>query len=184
MISETYKASETLKLQFWSAEEETSTGSGPRKCAYASCSPVCQKASLSLKRADDCKTLFSLHKVTKNNKIGFLFYRSFHPRGCSGIYKLPLQSNTDMQVSLSQLLKKEMSSKERDSSLMAHGIPARSSSIRLARTAPGSIRGVVCFGEGRRKHSFLTEECYSKLKEKKKTKPPNDEITQDWACSL
>lgn len=44
MISETYKASETLKLQFWSAEEETSTGSGPRKCAYASCSPVWQKA--------------------------------------------------------------------------------------------------------------------------------------------
>lgn len=41
MISETYKASKTLKLQFWSAEEETSTGPGPRKCAYASCSPVC-----------------------------------------------------------------------------------------------------------------------------------------------
>lgn len=132
---------------------------------------MCQKAWLSLKRADDCKTLFSLHKVTKNNKIGFLFYRSFHPRGCYGIYRLPLQSNTDMQVSLSQLLKKEMSSKERDSSLMAHSIPARSSSIRLARTAPGSTRGVICFGEGRRKHSFLTEKCYSQLKKEKNQTP-------------
>lgn len=150
MISETYKASETLQLQFLSAEEETSTGSGPRKCAYASCSPVWQKAWLSLKRADDCKTLFSPQSY--QNHIFFFFYRTFHPRECYGIYKLPLLSNTDMQVSLSQLLKKEMSSKERDSSSMAHSIPARSSSIRLARTALGSTRGVVCFGGGRRKH--------------------------------
>lgn len=66
---------------------------------------------------------------------------------------------------------------------MAHSIPARSSSIRLARTAPGSTRGVICFGGGRRKHSFLTEKCHSQLKEEKKPNP-NDEITQDWACSL
>lgn len=71
MISETCKAWETLKWQCLSAEQEISTGSGPRKRAYASFSPAWQKALPSLKRADDCKTLFSLHKVTINHKIIF-----------------------------------------------------------------------------------------------------------------
>lgn len=142
-----------------------------------------RKPDFPLKELMIAKNSFLSTKLPKIIKLGF-FYRSFHPQGCYGIYKLPLLSNTDMQVSLSQLLKKEMSSKERDSSLMAHSIPARSSSIRLARTAPGSTRGVVCFGGGRRKHSFLTEKCYSQLKEEKKNQTPNDEITQDWACCL
>lgn len=130
-----------------------------------------RKPDFLLKELMIAKHSFLSTKLPKIIKLGF-FYRSFHPQGCYGIYKLPLLSNTDMQVSLSQLLKKEMSSKERDSSLMAHSIPARSSSIRLARTAPGSTRGVVCFGGGRRKHSFLTEKCYSQLKEEKKKPNP------------
>lgn len=128
-----------------------------------------RKPDFPLKELMIAKHSFLSAKLPKIIKL-FFFYRSFHPQGCCGIYKPPLLSNTDMQVSLSQLLKKEMSSKERDSSLMAHSIPAGSSSIRLARTAPGSTRGVVCFGGGRRKHSFLTEKCYSQLK-KEKTKP-------------
>lgn len=125
-----------------------------------------RKPDFPLKELMIAKHSFLSTKLPKIIKLG-VFYRSFHPQGCYGIYKLPLLSNTDMRVSLSQLLKKEMSSKERDSSLMALSIPARSSSIRLARTAPGSTRGVVCFGGGRRKHSFLTEKCYSQLKEEK-----------------
>lgn len=51
MISEAYKAWDTLQPQCLSAEQEISTGSGPRKCAYASFSPVWQKALLSLKKS-------------------------------------------------------------------------------------------------------------------------------------
>lgn len=142
-----------------------------------------RKADFPLKELMIAKHSFLSTKLPKIIKSGFFFNRSFHPPRCDGIYKLPLLSNTDMQVSWSQLLKKEMSSKERDSSLMAHSIPARSSSIRLARTAPRSTRGVVCFGWRRRKHSFLTEKCYSQLK-KEQNKTPNDETTQDRACSL
>lgn len=139
-----------------------------------------RKPDFPLKELMIAKHSFLSTKLPKIIKLG-VFYRSFHPQGCYGIYKLPLLSNTDMRVSLSQLLKKEMSSKERDSSLMALSIPARSSSIRLARTAPGSTRGVVCFGGGRRKHSFLTEKCYSQLKEEKN---PNLKWWKDWACCL
>lgn len=62
-----------------------------------------QKASLALKRADDQST--SLHKVTTNHKTIF-FYRSFPPKGCQSIHKLPLLSKTNVQVSFFLLLEK------------------------------------------------------------------------------
>lgn len=111
MISETRKAWDTLQLQRWSAEQEISTGSGPRKRAYASFSPGWQKALLSLKKADDGKTLFSLHKVTINHKI--LFSRSFHPQGCSGLYRLPLLYRRASVIFSAAGEKKKASSNER-----------------------------------------------------------------------
>lgn len=169
MISETYKASETLKLQSWSAEEETSTGSGPRKCAYASCSPACQKAWLSLKRADDCKTLFSLHKVTKNHKIGFFFLHKFSSTKMQRNFQASLAKQYRHASVIVSAAEKRNELKGKGSSLMAHSIPARSSSIRLARTAPGSTRGTW----GREKEAFISDRKMPQpiKKRKKKTKP-------------
>lgn len=62
-----------------------------------------QKASLALKRADNCKALLStrLPQIIK-----LFFYRSFPPKGCQSIYKLPLLSKTNVQVSFFLLLEK------------------------------------------------------------------------------
>lgn len=40
---------------------------------------LCVRKPDYLKRADDCKTLFSLNKVTKNHKIGVFFLQKFSP---------------------------------------------------------------------------------------------------------
>lgn len=172
MTSETSKAWETPKPQCLSAEQEFSTGSGPRKRACASFSPVWQKALLSLGKADDCKTLFfppqSYHKI--------IFREVFSRKDAIAFTSFPCWAIQDMQASFSLLLRKKESAQMKcDNSLIAPGSPSGSSSVTLANTAPGSTKVVAYSGGGRRNRDFWQTNATAD-KQKRKTTHNNKKL--------